>query len=340
MEKCRSILYVTVLLLQFWIYSIFKSVLQIHGERLHEGERVIGYVSRDVWSFLMTRRRGITRKGPAKIIQDHLLMKDSQSSCWNSQALSSPLSQPDDPGKRSGNSLFFHRKIRLVKPRKGEKSTRHLLPQNFVTCFCHIKKSFWSQTLTAIAHVFLVVVQRFTSFVVAVMPLIRLDLPKFGLPQEIEHVWKSVEDLFSFLAQSHLEAVRESTGEGVWSSDHCREAGGGGGERSLSAGPQSDYSPFSPIWTGHGRFGTLFSNEARHKLRPFWSITDGIDHIWRFNPVRSGIYTQRLPFDALWAVSETTAAFRAFLLAVQHPFRSVSDPVWLSIIGAGIMFLW
>lgn len=89
--------------------------------------------------------------------------------------------------------------------------------------------------------------------------------------------------------------------------------------RSLSAGPQSDYSPFSPIWTGHGRFRTLFSNEARHKLRPFWSGASQMESIvckdltpWDLE------YTRRLPFDALWTVSETTAvpAFPAFLLVV------------------------
>lgn len=155
-----------------------------------------------------------------------------------------------------------------------------------------------------------------------------------SLPQEIQPVWKSVEDLFSFLAQSHLEAVRESTGEGVWSSDHCREAGG---VRSLSAGPQTDYSPFSPIWTGRGRFCTLFPNEARRKLRLLWDISDGIDHMWRLKPVRSGIYTPFTFCCAFWNGLWNYARFFFFFFwLLQHPFRSVCEriaPIWLSIIS-------
>ncbi len=155
-------------------------------------------------------------------------------------------------------------------------------------------------------------------------------------------MWKSVQDLFSFLAQSHLEAVRESTGEGVWSSDHCREAGG---VRSLSAGPQSDYSPFSPIWTGRGRFCTLFPNEARRKLRLLWNISDGIDHTGRLKPVRSGIYTP-LPFAALSeTVSETYARVSCAspgsrsILFEPFPSESRRFDYRLSASGAGIMFL-
>lgn len=125
-------------------------------------------------------------------------------------------------------------------------------------------------------------------------------------PQEIQPVWKSVEDLFSFLAQSHLEAVRESTGEGVWSSDHCREAGG---VRSLSAGPQTDYSPFSPIWTGRGRFCTLFPKRGATQTTPV------VEHL-RWNRSHVKIEAREiwnihlLPFAALSeTVSETYARF-------------------------------
>lgn len=158
-------------------------------------------------------------------------------------------------------------------------------------------------------------------------------------PQEIQPVWKSVEDLFSFLAQSHLEAVRESTGEGVWSSDHCREAGG---VRSLSAGPQTDYSPFSPIWTGRGRFCTLFPKRGATQTTPV------VEHL-RWNRSYMKIEAREiwnihtfLPFAALSeTVSETSARFFWLL---QHPFRTVSSEsrrfdYRLSASGAGIMFL-
>jgi len=47
----------------------------------------------EVFSWL----EGGTREGPAKFVQGRLLMKDSQSSCRNSQAPSSPLSEPTSP---------------------------------------------------------------------------------------------------------------------------------------------------------------------------------------------------------------------------------------------------
>lgn len=175
------------------------------------------------------------------------------------------------------------------------------------------------------------------------LELIWLDFPKFALSlKRYSPVWKSVEDLFSFLAQSHLEAVRESTGEGVWSSDHCREAGG---VRSLSAGPQTDYSPFSPIWTGRGRFCTLFPNEARRKLRLLWNISDGVDHMRRSKPVRSGIYT---PFtfccafwNGLWNYARFSCASSGCCSIIFEPFPSQSRrfDYRLSASGAGIMFL-
>lgn len=153
---------------------------------------------------------------------------------------------------------------------------------------------------------------------------VRADLTLFSqvcfLPQEIQPVWKSVEDLFSFLAQSHLEAVRESTGEGVWSSDHCREAGG---VRSHSAGPQTDYSPFSPIWTGRGRFCTLFPNEARRKLRLCCGTSQMESIICEDWSPWDLEYTHLLPFAALSeTVSETTPAFPALLLAVAASFSN------------------
>lgn len=58
---------------------------------------------------------GGTKEGPAKFVLDRLLMKDSPSSCRNSQAPSSPFI------RASGYSLSCHGKIRSVKPQlKGK----------------------------------------------------------------------------------------------------------------------------------------------------------------------------------------------------------------------------
>lgn len=104
-----------------------KSAIPTHREWARERKDNLGpgvsLGTCEVFSWL----EGGTREGPAKFVLGRLLMKDSQSSRRNSQAPSSPLSEPASPQEAACPAMGRSGRLKLSW---REKSVRHLLLGN------------------------------------------------------------------------------------------------------------------------------------------------------------------------------------------------------------------